>query len=102
MSSAQTWYKDGRLGAGLAGCLDFYIIMRYYFSQCRVCCNNNNNKRLLTLDLDTWIIPGQVHPGIPPPGSADSYKPAGTEVLVSAVAHNNPTATLFFTVPCVL
>ena len=48
-----------------------------------------------TLDLDTWIIPGQVLPVKPLPGLETSCKPADTEVLASAVAHNNnPSAIL--------
>ena len=35
------------------------------------------------LDLDTWIVPGQIR-------KANRYTPAGTEVLISAVAHNTP------------
>ena len=35
------------------------------------------------LDLDTWIVPGQIRKG-------NRYTPAGTEVLISAVAHNTP------------
>ena len=40
------------------------------------------------LDLDTWIVPGQIHKANLCRGLGNSYKP--TEVLISAVAHNTP------------
>ena len=43
------------------------------------------------LDLDTWIVPGQILKANLCWGLGNSYKPAVTEVLISAVAHN-PTA----------
>ena len=42
------------------------------------------------LDLDTWIVPSQIPTDLLRRGLEDSYKPAGTEVLISAVAHNTP------------
>ena len=42
------------------------------------------------LDLDTWIVPGQILKANLCQGLGNSYKPAGTEVLISAVAHNTP------------
>ena len=42
------------------------------------------------LDLDTWIVPGQIRNANLCGGLGNSYKPAGTEVLISAVAHNTP------------
>ena len=42
------------------------------------------------LDLDTWIVPGQIRKANLCRGVGNSYKPAGTEVLISAVAHNTP------------
>ena len=42
------------------------------------------------LDLDTWIVPGQIRKANLCQGLGNSYKPAGTEVLISAVAHNTP------------
>ena len=39
------------------------------------------------LDLDTWIVPGQIRKANLCRGLGNSYKPAGTEVLV---AHNTP------------
>ena len=40
------------------------------------------------LTLDTWIVPGQIRKANLCRGLANSYKPAGTEVLISAVAQN--------------
>ena len=37
------------------------------------------------LDLDTWIVPGQILKANLRRGLGNSYKPAGTEVLISAV-----------------
>ena len=49
------------------------------------------NERQFALDsLETWIIPGQILMGKPLPGASCSCKPAGAEVLNSAVAHNTP------------
>ena len=42
------------------------------------------------LDLDTWIVPGQIRKANLCQGLGNSYKPAGTEVLISAKAHNTP------------
>ena len=42
------------------------------------------------LDLDTWIVPGQIRKANLCRGLGNRYKPAGTEVLISAVAHNTP------------
>ena len=42
------------------------------------------------LDLDTWIVPGQIHKANLCRGLGNRYAPAGTEVLISAVAHNTP------------
>ena len=45
------------------------------------------------LDLDTWIVPGQIRKANLCRGLGNRYTPAGTEVLISAVAHNqHPTA----------
>ena len=35
------------------------------------------------LDLDTWIVPGQIRKANLYRGLGNSYKPAGTEVLIS-------------------
>ena len=40
------------------------------------------------LDLDTWIVPGQSRKANLCRGLGNRYTPAGTEVLISAVAHN--------------
>ena len=37
------------------------------------------------LDLDTWIVPGQIHKANLCRGLGNRYTPAGTEVLISAV-----------------
>ena len=42
------------------------------------------------LDLDTWIVPGQILKANLRRGLENSYKLAGTEVLISAVDHNTP------------
>ena len=42
------------------------------------------------LDLDTWIVPGQILKANLRRGLGNSYKSAGTEVLISAVAHITP------------
>ena len=44
------------------------------------------------LDLDTWIVPGQIRKanGSLCRGLGNRYTPAGTEVLISAIAHNTP------------
>ena len=42
------------------------------------------------LDLDTWIVPGQIRKANLCRGLGNRYTPAGTEVLISAVAHNTP------------
>ena len=42
------------------------------------------------LDLDTWIVPGQIRKGNLCRGLGNRYTPAGTEALISAVAHNPP------------
>ena len=42
------------------------------------------------IHLDTWIVPGQILKANLRRGLRNSYKPAGTEVLISAVAHNTP------------
>ena len=34
------------------------------------------------LDLDTWIVPGQILKANPCRGLGNNYKPAGTEVLI--------------------
>ena len=54
--------------------------------------NLNLNKKMHHLDLDTWTVPGQILTGKPPPGSGNFCKPAGTKVLISAVAQNHTTA----------
>ena len=41
-------------------------------------------------DLDTWIVPGQIRKANLCRGLGYRYTPAGTEVLISAVAHNTP------------
>ena len=41
------------------------------------------------LDLDTWIVPGQIRKANLCQGLGNRYSPAGTEVLISAV---HPTA----------
>ena len=38
------------------------------------------------LDLDTWIVPGQTRKANLCRGLGNRYTPAGTEVLISAVA----------------
>ena len=38
------------------------------------------------LDLDTWIVPGQIRKANLCRGVGNRYTPAGTEVLISAVA----------------
>ena len=42
------------------------------------------------LDLDTWIVPGQIRKANLCRGLGNRYTPAGTEVLISAAAHNTP------------
>ena len=42
------------------------------------------------LDLDTWIVPGQIRKANLCRGLGNRYTPAGTEVLISSVAHNTP------------
>ena len=42
------------------------------------------------LDLDTWIVPGQIRKANLCRGLGNRYTPASTEVLISAVAHNTP------------
>ena len=42
------------------------------------------------LDLDFWIVSGQIHKANLCQGLGNRYTPAGTEVLISAVAHNTP------------
>ena len=42
------------------------------------------------LDLDTWIVPGQIRKANLCRGLGNRYTPAGTEVLISAVVHNTP------------
>ena len=42
------------------------------------------------LDLDTWIVPGQIRKANLCRGLGNRYTPAGTEVLILAVAHNTP------------
>ena len=42
------------------------------------------------LDLDTWVVPGQILKANLCRGLGNRYTPAGTEVLISAVAHNTP------------
>ena len=48
------------------------------------------NERHSHLDLDTWIVPGQIRKANLCRGLGNRYTPAGTEVLISAVAHNTP------------
>ena len=43
------------------------------------------------LDLDTWIVPGLIRKANLCRGLGKRYTPAGTEVLISAVAHNTPS-----------
>ena len=38
------------------------------------------------LDLDTWIVPGQIRKANLCRGLGNRYTPAGTEVLISAVS----------------
>ena len=54
------------------------------------------------LDLDTWIVPGQIRKANLSRGLGNRYTPAGTEVLISAVAHNTPPPFLLipFVYPC--
>ena len=40
------------------------------------------------LDLDNWIVPCQIRKANLCRGLGNRYTPAGTEVLISAVAHN--------------
>ena len=47
-----------------------------------------------TRDLGTRIVPGQVHVGKPPPGAGSQLQTRRRRMLMSAVAHNNPTAIL--------
>ena len=42
------------------------------------------------LDLDTWIVPGPIRKANLCRGLGNRYTPAGTEVLISAIAHNTP------------
>ena len=42
------------------------------------------------LDLDTWLVPGQILKANLRRGLGNSYKPAGTKMLISAVTHNTP------------
>ena len=42
------------------------------------------------LDLDTWIVPCQIRKANLCRGLGNRYTPAGTEVLILAVAHNTP------------
>ena len=42
------------------------------------------------LDLDTWIVPGQIRKANLCRELGNRYTAAGTEVLISAVAHNTP------------
>ena len=42
------------------------------------------------LDLDTWIVPGQIRKANLCRELGSRYPPAGTEVLISAIAHNSP------------
>ena len=39
------------------------------------------------LDLDTWIVPGQIRKANLCRGLGNRYTPAGTEVLISAVTY---------------
>ena len=47
------------------------------------------------LDLDTWIVPGQILKAYFRRGLGNSYKPAGTEVLISAGAHTGSCWSAF-------
>ena len=49
------------------------------------------------LDLDTWIVPGQIRKANLCRGLGNRYTPAGTEVLISAVAHNTPPIIIIIT-----
>ena len=42
------------------------------------------------LGLDTWIVPGQIRKASLCRGLGNRYTPAGTTVLISAVAHYTP------------
>ena len=42
------------------------------------------------IHLDTWIVPGQIHNANLCQVLGNRYTPAGTKVLISAVAHNTP------------
>ena len=42
------------------------------------------------LDLDTWIVPGQIRKANLCRGLGNRYTPAGTEVLISAVKAKYP------------
>ena len=54
------------------------------------------------LDLDTWIIPGQIRKANLCRGLGNRYKPAGTEVLISSRSSQHPTAiTLILPQNCV-
>ena len=46
------------------------------------------------LDLDTWIVPGQIRKANLCRGLGNRYTPAGTEVVISAVAHNTPPPSI--------
>ena len=41
------------------------------------------------LDLDTWIVPGQIRKANRCRGLGNRYTPAGTEVLISVNMSNN-------------
>ena len=42
------------------------------------------------LELDTWVVPGQIRKANLCRGLGNRYTPAGTEVMISDVAHNTP------------
>ena len=44
------------------------------------------------LDLDTWIVPGQIRKANLCQGLGNRYTPAGTEVLISHRSSQHPTA----------
>ena len=47
------------------------------------------------LDLDIWIVPGQIRKANLCRGLGNRYTPAGTEVLISAVARSLRSENLF-------
>ena len=71
----------------LSGPVLGYVVFFYYTSN--LICTEWMNKGI-HLDLDTWIVPGQIRKANLCRGLGNRYTPAGTEVLISAVTHNTP------------